>query len=163
MFDRVLWMCLGFWICLWSWVCQGFKYTMVLKMPLVPNLLGFDTRVLDIPLVLNKSRFWIWQGRIWFGICLNMPTYAGIYVRMPKSAWLADCLICFIFSHFNSLSAWTRRYLIQHLHEARSYILKGHVAVFLKRQNQIFSRVTSKIWEIGFGKTRPYIFYEVFY
>ena len=46
-------------------------------------------------------------------------------------------------------SPWTRGYLFQLLHETRSYSLQEHKAVFLKKQNSIFS-VLAGIFELFF-------------
>ena len=77
-----------------------------------------------------------------------MPEYAGIYVNMPKSAWMAFVL-CFPIPHlfYNSFSTWTRGYLVERLQETRGHSLKEHKAVFLKRQNLIFSIAA---WTISF-------------
>ena len=48
----------------------------------------FD-RVLNMPLPLNIPGFWICLSNSW--ICL-MSQYTGIYVNMPKSAWMTFVL-----------------------------------------------------------------------
>ena len=86
---------------------------------------------------------------------LNMPEYTLNSSSVPliiteyvKYAWISRnmceyALICYngfcsTFIHCNSLSTWTRDYLFQPLHKTRSYSLKKHETIFLKRQNLIF-------------------------
>ena len=100
--------------------------------------------------ILNIPEFWIYQGYTEFRICLNnswlrlnmpdyvcvclnMPGYSRIYVNIPKSAWMT----CFPFPLW--LHYTTRGSLFEGLQESRGYSLKEHEAVFLKRQNLIFS------------------------
>ena len=107
--------------------------------------------------ILNISEFWICQGytglriclnNFWICvnmldyllICLNVPEYAGKCMNIPKSVWIAF-VSPFPTSPFvwQSLSTSTRGYLFERLQETRSYSRKEHEAVFLKRQNLIFS------------------------
>ena len=83
---------------LWFWMCQSFGYT----------------RVLNIPLVLNVSLFWIYQrseyARVTEGseyawiipkyvwICLFMSGYAGICVNRPNlPEWPLSYIFQFLF------------------------------------------------------------------
>ena len=91
-------------------------------------------------------------GYTGFWICLNIPWivphYLWLSLNMSKYAWISwnmceYALICYngfysTFIHCNSLSTWTRDYLFQRLRKTRSYSLKKHEAIFLKRQNLIF-------------------------
>ena len=112
----------------------------------------------DMLLVLNLLGLWVYhdseyvsvtQGSEYTWICLiilgwvypDMSEYAGIYINMPKSAWMAF----FIFSHCNPLSTWTRGYLFQRLHKTRTFSPEENEAVFLETKNLIFSRVAVSI------------------
>ena len=123
---------IGFWICLRFSTCQGSEYAGVL------NILGFwiyqgseyasgsqYARVLNISgllKVLNMS------DCAW--ICLNMPEYARICMNIPSA-----CLLISACCHCNPLSIYFNKV----------YSLKEHEAVFLKRQNFIFSVVAGSI------------------
>ena len=120
----------GFWICLWFWMCQSFGYSYQGS----EYVSGFEyARILNIP------EFWICQGYTWFKICrnnswicLNMSEYAWICVNMPKSAWMTFDL------HF-PCGYITLHLVFERLQETTGYSLKENEAVFLKRQNFIFS------------------------
>ena len=147
MFDKVLNMppvvnIIGFWISLWLWMCQGF----------------WNTRVLNLPLVLNMSGFWIYQSseyaRVVHGSeyasiipdCLNMPEYAKKCVNISKSTWMVFVLhliFPFVLQSVFYLNTWL---LIERLRETRGYSLKEHDAVFLSRENLIFSSWKYFIW-----------------
>ena len=76
-------------------------------------------------------------------LCLNIPKYAGVYVNMRKAARMAFAL------HFVFVIPcllWTGNYLFQQFHETRSYNLKEHEAIFLKRQDLIFTIIARSIW-----------------
>ena len=53
--------------------------------------------------------------------------------------------ICFTFPSCNLVSTSARSYLCERLHETRTYSLKEHEIVFLKRHNLIFSKVAGNI------------------
>ena len=76
-------------------------------------------------------------------LCLNIPKYAGVYVNMRKAARMAFALhSVFVIPCL----LWTRNYLFQQFHETRSYSLKEHEAIFLKRQDLIFTIIARSIW-----------------
>ena len=54
------------------------------------------------------------------------------------------------FTIFNPLSTLTRDNFFQRLHKTRSCSLKKHEAVFLTRQNLIFSVVAGSIFDLIF-------------
>ena len=103
----------------------------------------------SIRVFLNVSEY------VW--ICMNNCI---IYLNISQDAWIRwnmheytyICLngFCFTFRYCNPLSILTCSYLLQRLYETRSYSLKEHVAVFLKRQNLVFSIVTGNIWFVSF-------------
>ena len=66
-------------------------------------------------------------------ICLNICEYAYIYLNDSFNISLFPYLV------YNLFSTWTRDYVFKILQETRGYNLKEHEAVFLKRQNLIFS------------------------
>ena len=68
-------------------------------------------------------------------MCLNMPEYAGIYVNIPKSTWMSFVL------HAPIVIPCLLGYLFR-----RIFNLKEHEAVFLKRQNLMFSIVAGSNW-----------------
>ena len=133
----------GFRRCFCRWMCQSFGCTRVLNMPLVLNMTGFWIyQSSEYARVTQGSEYaWIISEYAW--ICLiivNVPEYAGKCMNIPKSVWIA------FFSPFptspfvwQSLSTSTRGYLFERLQETRSYSRKEHETVFLKRQNLIFS------------------------
>ena len=90
------------------WIYQGSEYAS-----------GYEfARVLNTRLVLNLPGFWICQGYTGFWICLimsgwiclDMSEYAGIWVNVPKFAWIAfvlyipiviPCLLEGVITYFN--------------------------------------------------------------
>ena len=75
-------------ICVWFWICQGSEYVRVTQ----------DSEYTWICLIMSR---WI---------CLDMSEYAGIWVNMPKSAWIAfvlyfpiviPCLLKGVNTYFN--------------------------------------------------------------
>ena len=113
-----------------SWIYQSSEYTRVRR--------GF-TKCLN--------NFWIWLNMldcVW--ICLNMPEYTGICVNMHKCAWMLLLYVPpFLYLFYNPFSTWRRDYLFERLQEGRGYGRKEHEAVFLKRQNLIFSIAAGNI------------------
>ena len=105
-------------------------------------------RALNMPqfLILNIPVFWICRGYTEYAwiisehawICLNIPKYAWMCLNVPE--WLL------LFPHCNPLSTWTGGYLFQYLSECKSYSLKDYQAVFVKRQNLLFSVIAGSIW-----------------
>ena len=91
-------------------------------MPLVLNMPGFRIYLNNSWICLNFSDY------VW--ICLNMPEYTGRCVKMPKSAWMTFVLY------------FPCGYITLH---TRSYVLKEHEVVFLKRQYVIFSMAAGSI------------------
>ena len=135
MFDRTLNMflvlkMLEFWIQQGSEIASGYEYARVLNIPSVLLMPG-----------LHKEYAWI---------CLNdseyaMLEYTRIYVNKLKSVWMTFILHFPIVIH--TLSIWLSGYLLHLLHNTGSYNSpKKHEAVFLKRQNLIFSIVAEIIW-----------------
>ena len=81
-----------FWIRVWFWICQGSEYVRVTQ----------DSEYTWICLIMSR---WI---------CLDMFEYPGIWVNMPKSAWIAfvlyfpivvPCLLEGMVTYFNVLTS----------------------------------------------------------
>ena len=53
--------------------------------------------------------------------------------------------ICFTFPSCNLVSTSAHSYICQRLHKTRTYSLKEHETVLLKRHNLIFSKVAGNI------------------
>ena len=111
-YTRVLNMS-GFWIYQGHEYASGSEYARVLNKPGFWIYQGSDMR-----LVLNLPGFWICQGYTGFWICLimsgwiclDMSEYAGIWVNVPKFAWIAfvlyipiviPCLLEGVITYFN--------------------------------------------------------------
>ena len=71
-----------------------FEYTSGSENDRVLNMPGLWIyhSVLNIPLVFNMARFWIYQAYTAFWICLIMPGYVWISMNMRKSCWMAFVL-----------------------------------------------------------------------
>ena len=141
-----------FWVCLQSWISQGSEYVPVLNVAEFWIHQGSEyASVFEYAMILNITEIWIYQGYTRFRICMNNSTismivsrYVWICPNMPTYAWL--CLnvperLLFYISHFpicftilfylnTRLLIWT---------SIGYHSLKKHEAVFLKRQNLIFS------------------------
>ena len=69
-----------FWICLYFWMCQNFGYT----------------RVLNMALVLNMRRFWIYQNSEYIKVTQGseyawiIPEYAWICLIMSEYVWICQ-------------------------------------------------------------------------
>ena len=145
-----------FWVYLQSWISQGSVAQDSEYVPVL-NVAEFwihqDSEyasVFEYAMILNITETWIYQGYTRFRICMNNSTicmivsrYVWICPNMPTNAWL--CLnaperLLFYISHFpicftilfylnTRLLIWT---------SIGDHSLKKQ-AVFLKRQNLIFS------------------------
>ena len=114
--------------------------------------LNTPTKIMSMSLVLNMPESCICkgseyvkviQGSEYAWIWMIMPEYAGVYVNMRKAARMAFAL------HFVFVIPcllWTGNYLFQQFHETRSYSLKEHEAIFLKKQDLIFTIIARSIW-----------------
>ena len=140
----------------------------VLSMPTVLNIPRFwivsgskCARVLDTPgfwiwnmsLVFNMSGFWLYQSSEYARVTQGsehawiIPEYAWLCLVMPEYAWIClnlpewPLFYIFSFPHFfcNPFFTWTRGNLFEGLQETRGYSLTEHAAVFMKKQNLIFS------------------------
>ena len=87
--------------------------------------------------VLNMLEYaWIIPEYAW--LCLNMTEYAWIYINMPESIWVA-----FVF-HVLVVITCLLECIVIYLNKV--YSLKEHEAVFLRRQNLIYSVVAGSTW-----------------
>ena len=77
-------------------------------------------------------------------ICLIKPEYVWMFGNMRECTYIHLNGSCFTFARCNHLFTWTLGYLCQRLHETRSYSLKEHEVVFLRRQKLFFSALS--IW-----------------
>ena len=128
------------------WVYQGSKYASGSEYSRFLNIQGFwifkaseYTRVLNM---LGLHSIWmhlIIHEYIW--ICLNMLEY--VWICLNLSEWLL--------LYISPLSTWTLDYLFQHLHKTRSYSLKEHGTVFLKRPKSKISYLLLPVGVEGTG------------
>ena len=118
-----------------------------------------------MPLVLNIQGFWIFKASeytrvlnmlrlhsIW--IHLIMHEYIWIWLNMLEYVWICLNLsewFCFTFPHCYPLSTWRHDYLFQRLHKTRSYSLKEHGTVFLKRPKSKISYLLLPVGPEGTG------------
>ena len=91
------------------WMYQGFEYSSV----------------------LNMSGFWIYYVCTGSWVCLNvielflnMPEYVGIYINMPKFAWMAFVL------HVTNLIPWLLEFVDTYFNKV--YSLKEQETVFFE-------------------------------
>ena len=117
----------GIWVYLGFWICQGFEYGSGSKYEKVLNVLGLDR-------LLNKPEYgWIILKYVW--IYLNIREYAGVCVNMP--IWWLLFYISPLQSIIN-LKVWLLHFNV--------YMKLEVIAIFLTRQNLIFSLVARSIW-----------------
>ena len=105
----------GSWIWFWFSICQSFEYA----------------RFTQSLICMNNSWMWLVMPEyVW--ICWNMCEYAQICLNLPEwllfVAIIIPCLFECVVTYFNPV-----------------YSLKEHKAVFLKRENLIFSIVAGSI------------------
>ena len=108
----------GFWIWLglWFWIYQGSEYAEFTR---------------------DSHYAWVCLSNFW--MCLNMPKYALMCPNPPE--WLLyyfpiviPCLLERVLTYFNIYTL------------TRSCSQRDYEAIFLKRQNMIFSIVAGSIW-----------------
>ena len=121
-----------------SWIYEGSEYARVQSMSLALNMKGFWIYEWSEYVRVIQDSEYTWIVAAYAKLCLNMSSYAGICL---KSTWIAfalhcliviSCLLECVITYFNVY--W------------KIDSLKKHKAVFLTRQNLIFSIVAGIIW-----------------
>ena len=142
LFQEVLNFLTRIWIFLWFRISQDSEYASGCECAMILNIQGL--RIFQVytgfRICLNNS--WICLNMpesVW--IYLNVPEYTRIFVNMPKSAWMAFVLHFPIFFTIPFLLEHVDTYLIvyRRLEVIESLMRPEEEAVFLKRQNLIFS------------------------